>query len=45
MLIAFSLLAVFLNTSLIFIFKGISESVAKVKLTLPDYMFTIMYLK
>ena len=44
MLIAFSLLAVFLNSSLIFIFKGTSESIAKVKLTLPDYMFTIMYL-
>ena len=44
MLIAFSLLAFFLNSSLIFIFKGTSESIAKVKLTLPDYMFTIMYL-
>ena len=43
MLIVFSLLVVFLNSSFIFIFKGISESITKDKLTLPDYIFTIMY--
>ena len=43
MLIVFSLLVVFLNSLFIFIFKGISESIPKANLTLPDYMFTIMY--
>ena len=43
MLKVFSLLVVFLNSSFIFTFKGTSESIMKAKLTLPDYMFTIMY--
>ena len=43
MLIVFSLLLVFLNSSFIFIFKGGSESITKTNLTLPDYMFTIRY--
>ena len=41
--IVFYLLVVFLNSSFIFIFKGTSESITKAKLTLSDYMFTIMY--
>ena len=43
MLIVFSLLVVFLNSSFIFIFKGASESITKTNLTLPNYMFTIRY--
>ena len=46
MLIVFSLLVgcfFFVISSLIFIFKGTSECITKAKLTLPDYMFTIMY--
>ena len=43
MLIVFSLLLVFLNSSFIFIFNGGSESITKTNLTLPDYMFTIRY--
>ena len=43
MLIVFSLLVVFLNSSFIFIFKGASESITKTNLTLADCMFTIRY--
>ena len=43
MLIFVFLLAVFLNSSFTFIFKGASESITKKKLTLPDYMFTIRH--
>ena len=43
MLMVFSLLVVFLNSSFIFIFKGASVSITKANLTLPDYMFTIRY--
>ena len=43
MLTVLSLLLVFLNSLFIFIFKGISETITKANLTLPDYMFTIMY--
>ena len=43
MLLVFSLLVAFLISSIIFVFKGTSESIKKEKLTLPDYMFTIIY--
>ena len=44
MLIIIFLLVVFLNSSLIFVFKGASESIRETNLTWSDYMFTIWYL-
>ena len=44
MLIIIFLSVVFLNSSLIFVFKGASESIRETNLTWSDYMFTIWYL-
>ena len=41
-LLVFSLVIAFLNSSFI-LYKGTSESLAKSKLTFPDYMLTIMF--
>ena len=43
MLIVLFLLVFFFYSSFIFIFKDVSESITKINLTLPDYMFTIRY--
>ena len=43
LIVLFSLVSFFFNSSFIFTFKGVSESITKTNLTLPDYMFTIRY--
>ena len=43
MLIVLFLLVVFLNSSFIFVFKGVSEIITETILTWPDYMFAIRY--
>ena len=40
---SFFFISCFFNYLFIFIFKDTSESMIKAKLTLPDYMFSIMY--
>ena len=43
LIVLFSLVSFFFNSSFIFTFKGVSESITKTNLAFPDYMFTIRY--